>query len=99
MCILGGYIRFPKKILLNEDYRNMSDSAKVMFLYLMSMCNSFKREEFFREHSLFVMDLRMSKTSIWRRLKELEKIGVSSSSSKKYYQFSLKNFYEKWAEV
>ena len=97
--IYPGFITFPKKLLTEGVYRNLSDSAKVNHIYLLALSNSYRRADFFQTHEQIEYIFNKSRTSIWRHLKELECFGIHSHSSKKYYQFDLSGFYQVWPDA
>lgn len=94
-----GFIKIPKDLLINKKFQSLNNTSKVVLLYILSLSNSFRNEQFFLYHTDFYKLIKLSRAGIWRAYKELKSLGIYVHSHKKQYQFNLKNFYQKWPEL
>jgi len=94
-----GFIKISKNLLYNTNFLKLSNSAKILLIYLISFSNSTRNTFFFIKNTDLKNYLNLSRISIWRLSKELQIFHIKIYSKNYIYYFDLTNFYNIWNEM
>lgn len=94
-----GFIKIPKDLIFDKNFVKLSNSAKMMLIYLLVLSNTFRSTTFFQYHSELFDYFKISRVHLWRILQELEIIKIKAKSVNKRYFFDLKCFYKRYSEM
>lgn len=94
-----GFIKVPKRLLYDKKFISLSNSAKIFLIYLISFSNSARNSSFYIKKEQLKEYLSLSRSSVWRLKKELEKFNIKMTSKNGTCYFNLVFFYDNWTEI
>lgn len=83
------FFKVPKKLLLNEKFKKLNPSNRVIIIYLLSLTNSFKKTIFYQKPKIFLDNIGLQRSTILRSKCELESLGIFFSKKGNLWQFNL----------
>lgn len=94
------FFKVPKKLILSKEFQNLSNSSKILIIYLLSAYNTFKsNEEFFFQTLKQLSNYSgLSRPTLWRSIEEITNIDIECHKKGHKCFFGIKKFYEKYIE-
>lgn len=92
----NGFVKIPRKLLYHTDYLKLSNTAKIFLIYLISLSDRFRSDDFFQYDHEIKSIFDLSRISLWRIAGNLSELGVKMKSTNKRYNFNLEFFFKKF---
>lgn len=92
------FFKVPKKLLNNENFKNLTATNKIIIIYLLSCMNSFSKPVFWQYPKKFYEMSGCTRMSFWRAKKELNKFGISVTKINNKYQINMLLFLQQFLE-
>ena len=88
-----GYIKLSKALFECNKFKKLSNSSKLLLIYLILMADRFKNTSFYRFKSEIDKSFKISRMGLWRCSKELKSLKIKITCQNKNYHFDLTNFF------
>lgn len=94
-----GFIKISKNMLYCDKFVNLSNSAKILLLYLLAFSNSVRNTNFFIKKEELKCYLNVSRATFWRLKNELKQLNIKISSKNNKYNFEIGLLYKNFPEL